>query len=123
MVGDQWPIFLYKNYKYERALPWKGLLKSEILVRVSMSIFSYLHHPLMTLQAYKYIFTSPSSVLQEATSTRSGNARIHGMTEITLASIAYIATQVSSRPQLYLVLFINIANTGPICAVLDICIL
>lgn len=47
-------------------------------------------------QGYKHIFTSPSSVEKEPKATRSGNARIHGMTHVTPASIAYIATQVGS---------------------------
>ena len=38
--------------------------------------------------------TSPSSVDKEPKATRSGNARLHGMTKVTPASIAYIATQV-----------------------------
>ena len=46
------------------------------------------------LQAYKHIFTSPSSVDKEVKATRSGNARIHGMTRVTPASLAYVATQV-----------------------------
>ena len=46
------------------------------------------------MQAFKHIFTSPSSVEKENKATRSGNARIHGMTHVTLASIAYIAMQV-----------------------------
>ena len=33
--GDQWPIFLYANYKFDPEEPWKGLLKSSILVSVS----------------------------------------------------------------------------------------
>jgi hypothetical protein len=45
-------------------------------------------------EAYKHVFTSPSSVDQEPKATRSGNARIHGMTSVTPASIAYVATQV-----------------------------
>ena len=45
-------------------------------------------------QAYKYIFTSPSSVEKEVKATRSGNARLHGMTRVTTASLAYVATQV-----------------------------
>jgi hypothetical protein len=48
----------------------------------------------MVFQAYKHIFTSLSSVKKEPQAIRSGNARIHGMTCVTLASIAYIATQV-----------------------------
>jgi hypothetical protein len=45
-------------------------------------------------QAFKHIFTSPSSVEKEVKATRSGNARIHGMTRVTTASLAYVATQV-----------------------------
>ena len=48
-------------------------------------------------QAYKHVFTSPSSVDKEPKATRSGNARIHGMTRVTLPSIAYIATQVRAH--------------------------
>jgi len=50
------------------------------------------------MQGYKHIFTSPSSVEKEPKATRSGNARIHGMTQVTPASIAYIATQVLNSP-------------------------
>jgi hypothetical protein len=75
--GDQWPIFLYQGYRYDPEDPWNGLLRSTLLV-----------------SAYKHIFTSPSSVEKEPKATRSGNARIHGMTQVTPASIAYVATQV-----------------------------
>ncbi|KJA13711.1 hypothetical protein HYPSUDRAFT_208140 [Hypholoma sublateritium FD-334 SS-4] len=76
VAGDQWPVFLYASYKYDESDPWKGLLRSVLVVK-----------------AFKHIFTSPSSVDKEATATRSGNARIHGMTRVTTASIAYAATQ------------------------------
>jgi hypothetical protein len=50
------------------------------------------------MQGFKFVFTSPSSVDdEEPKATRSGNARIHGMTCVTKASLAYIATQVSFR--------------------------
>jgi len=75
--GDQWPIFLYSGYTYDPEDPWNGLFRSSILV-----------------SAYKHVFTSPSSVEKEPKATRSGNARIHGMTKVTSASIAYVATQV-----------------------------
>jgi hypothetical protein len=32
--GDQWPLFLYKDYKYNAEDPWNGLLRSEILLKV-----------------------------------------------------------------------------------------
>ena len=50
-------------------------------------------------QAYKHIFTSPSSVDKVVKATRSGNARIHGMTQVTSPSIAYVATQVWFSPE------------------------
>ena len=50
------------------------------------------------LQAYKYIFTSPSSVEKEPKATRSGNAQIHGMMRVTMPSIAYVAMQVNHLP-------------------------
>ncbi|KAH7916871.1 hypothetical protein BV22DRAFT_1108643 [Leucogyrophana mollusca] len=76
VAGDQWPLLLYANYTYDAEDPWNGLLRSGLLVN-----------------AFKHIFTSPSSVDQEPKATRSGNARIHGMRSVTRASITYVATQ------------------------------
>ncbi|KAG6906365.1 hypothetical protein DXG01_014296 [Tephrocybe rancida] len=75
--GDEWPIFIYQGYKYDPDNPWSGAFRSFILVN-----------------AFKHIFTSPSSFEKENKATRSGNARIHGMMTVTHASIAYVATQV-----------------------------
>ncbi|TEB08721.1 hypothetical protein FA13DRAFT_1760071 [Coprinellus micaceus] len=72
--------FLFRNYEYNPADPWDGLLRSGLLVK-----------------AFKHVFTSPSSVYNgdgSSKSTKSSNARIHGMTSVTIPSIAYIATQV-----------------------------
>ncbi|TEB25754.1 hypothetical protein FA13DRAFT_1637032, partial [Coprinellus micaceus] len=77
LSGDQWPTFLYRDEKIDLDDPWKGLLEGSLL-----------------LSAYKYIFTSPSSVDQESRSTRSGNAELHGMKAVTVASLAYVATLV-----------------------------
>ncbi|KIK46536.1 hypothetical protein CY34DRAFT_75837, partial [Suillus luteus UH-Slu-Lm8-n1] len=81
VCGDRWPIFLYAQYIYDPDDPWCGLLRSRLLVC-----------------AYKHVFTSPSSVEKEPKATRSGNARLHGMTCVTIASISYIATQVRRTP-------------------------
>jgi len=75
--GDEWPMFVYHGYTYDPEDPWNGLFRSALLVT-----------------AYKHIFTSPSSVDKEPKATRSGNARIHGMTCVSLPSLAYVATQV-----------------------------
>ena len=97
VAGDLWPIFLYADYSYDTEDPWNGLLRSSLLVSVgsihSFCFASYLNRT----QAYKHVFTSPSSVDQEPKATRSGNARIHGMQVVTKALIAYVATQVSDN--------------------------
>ncbi|KAG1717579.1 hypothetical protein EDD22DRAFT_983875 [Suillus occidentalis] len=75
--GDQWPIFLYNGYDYDPEDPWRGLLRSDILI-----------------SGFKHVFTSPSSVEKEPKATRSGNAYLHGMKSVTKGSLAYIATQI-----------------------------
>ncbi|KAG1827582.1 uncharacterized protein BJ212DRAFT_1443543 [Suillus subaureus] len=75
--GDQWPLFLYANEAYDPEDPWNGLLRTCLLIN-----------------AFRHIFTSPSSVDREPKATRAGNARLHGMTAVTGASIAYVTTQV-----------------------------
>ncbi|KAG1726703.1 uncharacterized protein EDB91DRAFT_1239614 [Suillus paluster] len=75
--GDQWPLFLYANEAYDPEDPWNGLLRTCLLIN-----------------AFRHIFTSPSSVDREPKATRAGNAHLHGMTAVTGASIAYVMTQV-----------------------------
>ncbi|KAI1784128.1 hypothetical protein LXA43DRAFT_1101726 [Ganoderma leucocontextum] len=75
--SDQWSIFLYLNGAYDPERPWAGLLRGRLLVN-----------------AFKHVFTSPSSVEDAGRSTKSSNAALHGMTKVTLASIAYVATLV-----------------------------
>ncbi|KAG1899887.1 uncharacterized protein F5891DRAFT_953184, partial [Suillus fuscotomentosus] len=77
VCGDQWPMFLYAGCVYDPEDPWKGLLRSEILVF-----------------GFKHVFMSPSSVDKEPKATCSGNAYLHGMRSATKGSLAYIATQV-----------------------------
>jgi hypothetical protein len=91
--GDQWPMVVYANQEYDPEEPWEGLFRSQLLVWVGMYSFSFVVAH-CCLQAYKHIFTSPTSVEKEVKATRSGNARIHGMTRVTTASLAYVATQV-----------------------------
>jgi hypothetical protein len=93
VTGDQWPVFLHSGYNYDPEDPWNGLFHSALLVAVHLSSIpsGHIHY---NPQAFKYIFTSPSSVDKEPKATHSGNARIHGMTKVTLVSITYIATQV-----------------------------
>jgi hypothetical protein len=34
VAGDQWPVFLYEDYRYDPEAPWTGLLRSSLLVTV-----------------------------------------------------------------------------------------
>ncbi|TFK17409.1 hypothetical protein FA15DRAFT_605120, partial [Coprinopsis marcescibilis] len=77
--GNQWPLFLYQDHKFDPEDPWKGLLRRYLLIK-----------------AFKHVFTSPSSVDELDTRTtipRSSNSKIHGMTLVTIGSITYVATQ------------------------------
>jgi hypothetical protein len=87
--------------------------------------FALSHHLadlLLVFKAYKHIFTSPSSVDKTPKATRSGNARIHGMTRVTPASIAYIATQVWGSPVVVAYLFTH-CFLGTVCPQLLVCVL
>jgi hypothetical protein len=37
VTGDQWPIFLYHGYRYDKDDPWNGLFRSSLLVTVSLT--------------------------------------------------------------------------------------
>jgi len=73
-------------------------------------------------QGYKYIFTSPSSVEKEAKATRSGNARLHGMTQVTPASVAYVATQVFDHLHCHHRVVFDDIPAGAVCAVFVACL-
>ncbi|KAJ3525372.1 hypothetical protein NMY22_g10607 [Coprinellus aureogranulatus] len=45
--GEVWPVFLYREHKYDPEDPWDGLLQGSLL-----------------LSAYKHVFTSPSSSIK-----------------------------------------------------------
>ena len=38
--GDQWPIFLYQDCRYNPDDPWNGLLRGAIIVSVSHNLAS-----------------------------------------------------------------------------------
>ncbi|KAG1877329.1 hypothetical protein F4604DRAFT_1680348 [Suillus subluteus] len=62
-VGINGTSSLYAHYVYNHDDPWSGLLRSLL------------------------------ASMQEPKATQSGNARLHGMNSVTMASIAYITTQ------------------------------
>jgi hypothetical protein len=117
VTGDSWPSFLYPRAKGDVNDMERGLFRSAILLKVYINFY---HETacLLTfpLQAYKFIFTSPSSaqdiecqedVDEHAPSTRNcsrrhqkGPTRGHvanllGLKSVTPRSLAYVAVQVS----------------------------
>ena len=95
ILGNQWPIFLWKNSQYDSNNPWNGFLCSKLLVSVSQRPYSTEPCKLIyQSQAFKHMFISPSSVEQALKATCLGNARLHGMTKVNVALLVYIATQV-----------------------------
>jgi hypothetical protein len=46
--GDMWPRFLFRNYEYNSADPWDGLLRSGLLVKVRHASLSPVHIPGLT---------------------------------------------------------------------------
>ncbi|KAG1744835.1 hypothetical protein EDB19DRAFT_1826965 [Suillus lakei] len=57
---NQWPLFLYAKEAYDPEDPWDGLLRSCLLVN-----------------AFRHVFTSPSSMDKEPKATHAGNAQLH----------------------------------------------
>jgi len=95
VCGNQWPMLVYAKQEYDPKDPWNGLFRSQLPIWVSSTYFCVTYILLIPNgQAYKHIFTSPSSVEKKVKATRSGNAWIHGMKQVTTASLAYVATQV-----------------------------
>jgi hypothetical protein len=95
VTGAQWPHCMYEGEVFDPNDAWKGLLRNEILVKVCRFPNKSRLSLISALQAFKFIFISPSSVNGDRCGTCAGNARIHGMTSVTKASIAYVAMQVN----------------------------
>ncbi|THV02956.1 hypothetical protein K435DRAFT_652321, partial [Dendrothele bispora CBS 962.96] len=78
LESDSLCAFVYSINNYDQDKMWSGLLRGPLL-----------------LFAYRAIFTSPSSALGDKSApTKSGNAKIHGVSDVSIESIAYIAAQV-----------------------------
>ena len=102
-----------------RIWSWWSLERALMKSVVDHGAFSFLwHFHLLTSkhQGFKHVFTCPSSVDEdEPRATRAGNAYIHGMTSVTKASLAYIATQAGFRA---LYEHVTKDHLGSLCAVL-----
>ena len=96
VAGDEWPLLVYADCVYDPEELWEGLSRNRLLVWVLPlpSTSNIQSTDTDNFQTFKHMFTSPSSVNLNAKATRSGNTRIHGMTRVMTASLAYVATQV-----------------------------
>ena len=92
--GDQWSIFIYMWCEYDPEDAWKGAFRNSILVSVSKIQINFNQCSELRLGILIHVhFVEFMDKVSKA--TRSGNACLHGMTRVTLASIPYITTQVS----------------------------
>ena len=72
----------------------KGLLRGPLLLKVSIASLSQtFSHTCM--QAYRSIFLGRSHASGGLVKTKSGNAKIHGMTSVIPSTICYAAIQVN----------------------------
>jgi hypothetical protein len=64
VTGSHWPIFVYRDEKYDPENPWKGLFRNEILVKVSENSFVCTEKG--GLKTEDYLHTRVSSIFLRA---------------------------------------------------------
>jgi hypothetical protein len=109
VTASSWPRFLYTNSHYDPTDVEKGLFQSKILLKVRSSLFTEHRSSIGVVQAFKALFTSPSSARSvqredeneppqskrsKKSTTRQHVAAILGITAVTPRSIAYTVIQV-----------------------------
>jgi hypothetical protein len=79
----------------------KGLFRGPLLLKVSaQTTFPSQAFPNRCSQAYRTIFLGRSHAYGSSGKTKSGNAKIHGMTSVIPSTICYAAIQVNGRAAL-----------------------
>jgi hypothetical protein len=132
VTAHSWPAFLYAGNKCNPDNMEEGLFRNGMLVKVSLATSSdFIWHK--HSQAFKYLFTSPTSANDDAPvndapqpsakrakrnlgATRSHVASLIGMRHVTPRAIAYVAVQVclffSTRH-----IVTNTLLTAPFCTI------
>ena len=119
VTADSWPALLFPYAKAHDGDIEHGLFQSAILVKVGPDVFRLTRNSAV-LQAFKFIFTSPTSAhdinsendLEKASRsvkrarsqkapTRGNVASLLGMRSVTPRSIAYVAVQVGGLLVVY----------------------
>ncbi|KIJ09901.1 hypothetical protein PAXINDRAFT_164339 [Paxillus involutus ATCC 200175] len=107
VTAHSWPLFLYQGYDYNTTDVEKGLFRSSLMVKVGFSGSSSTIILSLPLQAYKYLFTLPSSAKDvekdvpadrgdaagNKAATKNHVASIMGLKTVSPRSIAYTAVQ------------------------------
>lgn len=112
VTAQSWPIFCYAHCTCDINDVENGLFRGSLLVKVTLYLSSNCQIVMTSFgQAFKFIFTSPSSIAQDnlngtdgpppgkrskkdRTTTRSNVALLIGLRTVTPCSIAYTAVQV-----------------------------
>src|ERR1700683_4193124 len=111
VTAHSWPTFLYVGNKCNADDIEEGLFRNGMLVKVSLATSSDFVWHTKRSQAFKYLFTSPTSANDDASpndalqpsakrakrnlgATRSHVASLIGMRSVTPRAIAYVAVQV-----------------------------
>jgi hypothetical protein len=112
VTAQSWPIFCYAHCTCDINDVENGLFRGSLLVKVVLYLSSDCQVVMISFgQAFKFIFTSPSSVAEDnpdgtnspppgkrskkdRTTTRSNVALLIGLRTVTPCSIAYTAVQV-----------------------------
>jgi len=113
ITASSWPMFLYANGLYNHQNPRTGLFQGELLLKVRW--MQYFDAALKSTQAFKFIFTSPTSAELDPENQHDGVSAQHhskrkrttgerrtrchvagilNMTSVQPRAIAYIAVQV-----------------------------
>lgn len=75
----------------------KGLFRGPLLLKVSITSLLLEDAPDQRSQAYRALFLGRTHAFGVAAKTKSGNAKIHGMTLVIPSTICYAAIQVNQR--------------------------
>lgn len=101
-----WPRCIYAGYTGTAKNPKVGLLRSNLMIRVSYVSYSVAFRRPFSSQGAKAVLFSPSEAEGDgdARATRPSFAEINDITEVTRAFLAYVAVLVSTTRRLRLVL-------------------
>lgn len=88
------PLFLYEESMIDGSIT-KGLFRGPLLLKVGATLPTSKVPPDRHSQGYRALFLGRTHAFGVAAKTKSGNAKIHGMTSVIPSTICYTAIQVN----------------------------